>query len=113
MGLCLSCSNAVLRLEPSGHLVGNWELEVRWMDFNRDLMLTEPGTVGKCCNPCPVDVNTSYKFATKSEPQKGNENIVKLTHPNKETKNRPPPACMPTRWSIKHVKFPPSFAEVT
>lgn len=50
-GRCLSCSGVALTLEPSGHLVGNWELEVRWLDFNRELTLTEPGNVEKRCNP--------------------------------------------------------------
>lgn len=50
VGLCLSCSGVALRLEPSGHLVGNWEHEVRWMDFNRDLTLTEPGNMEQCCD---------------------------------------------------------------
>lgn len=51
VGHCLSCSGMALTLEPSGHLVGNWELEVRWLDFNRALTLTEPGNVEKRCNP--------------------------------------------------------------
>lgn len=40
----------VLTLEPLRHLVGNWEREVRRMDFHRALMLTEPGKVEKCYN---------------------------------------------------------------
>lgn len=91
VGLCLSCSGVVLRLEPLGHLVGNWEREVRWMDFNRDLTRTEPGNEEQCCNPTLILALWMFALAksleTKSGPQEGNVLKVKLAHPNKETEN--------------------------
>lgn len=54
VGLGLFCSGVALRLEPSGHLVGNWEREVRWIDFNRYLTLTDPGNAEQCCNPALI-----------------------------------------------------------
>lgn len=42
------CVCVALTLEPLRHLAGNWEREVRWMDWNRAAMLSEPGKVEKC-----------------------------------------------------------------
>lgn len=87
VGLGLSCSSKASRPEPSGHLVGNWEREVRWMDFHRYLTLTELGNGEQCCNPTLIlalwMLTLARSLQLKTGYQEGN---VKLMHLNKETK---------------------------